>query len=218
MKPKFKKHLRNPNIPRLKAFKPIFYKIIFSIGIIVCILVFKTLNFRTTTWILDKIKYNTEYEIDFRNSSRLAYKKAQNIIKDPENILTVFNIDSKSGSKSKYPSPINGKISKEYERYKNEGLDIKSDDGKDPKVIIKGTVKDIYPKEKQGYFVIIESEDIQITYGYLSKVYVSTDDLVDVGTSIGSLGTDRNGNKYLKIQLKIDGTYRNPSEYIDFKQ
>lgn len=214
MKPKLKRYVKNPNIQRLKAFKPMFYKTIFSIGVVLCVLVFKTLNFRTTSWILNKIKYNTEYEVDFINSSKSVFKKTQNIIGDSENILMAFNINSKS----KYPQPINGKISKEYEKHKNEGLDIKSEDGKDPKAIFKGTVKDIYPKENQGYFVMMEREGVQITYGYLSKSYVSTGDVIDVGTNIGSLGTDRNGDKYLRIELKINGTYANPLNYIDLKQ
>ncbi|OLS03330.1 M23 family metallopeptidase [Tissierella creatinophila] len=213
MKTKIKKHLNNLNINRLKTLKPVFYKIIFSLVVILCVLTFKALNFKSTKWVLSKIKYTIEYETDLRSSGKEVYRKVQGLVKDSKNVLTVFNLDSKV----KYPLPIKGELYRSYEKDINEGIDIKSTDENDPKSIITGRVKDIYLQEKQGYFVIIEQEKMEITYGYLSKSYVSKGDSIDTETPIGSLGTNKDGNKYLRIELKVDGRYKNPLDYIDVK-
>lgn len=213
MKTKTKKYLNNLNIYRLKSLKPVFYKTIFSLIVILSVLTFQVLNLKSTKWILSKLKYNIEYEIDLRSSGKEVYRKVQDLVKDSKSVLTVFNLDSKE----KYPSPIKGGLYRNYEKDVNEGIDIKSTDEKDPKSIIKGIVKDIYLQEKQGYFVIIEQEDIEIIYGYLSKAYVSKGDSIDIETPVGSLGTNKDGNKYLRIELKVNGKYKNPLDYIDLK-
>lgn len=213
MKSKTKKHSYNLNVDRLKSLKPVFYKIIFSVAVILCVLAFQALNLKSTKWALGKLKYNIQYEIDLRNSGKEVYRKVQDLVKDSKNVLTVFNLDSKE----KYPSPIKGEIYRNYEKDVNEGIDIKSTDQKEPKSIIKGTVKDVYLQEKQGYFVIIEREDIEIIYGYLSKAYVSKGEAIDIETPVGSLGTNKDGNKYLRIEFKMDGRYKNPLDYIDVK-
>ena len=131
---------------------------------------------------------------------------------DSKDVLTVFNLNSRE----KYQSPISGEVYKEFESETNKGVDIRSIDGEDPRSIIKGTVKDIYLQEKQGYFVIIEKDDVEILYGYLSKVHVSKEEIVDTQTPIGVLGTNKDGNKYLRIELKINGESENPLDYIEF--
>lgn len=213
MKQKTKKHSNNNKVKKLRSLKPIFYKITFSVVVMLCVLTFKALNLRSTKWVLGKIKYNIEYDIDLRSSSKKVYDSVKYLVKDSKNVLTVFNLNSKE----RYISPINGEIYRKYEKNINEGIDIKSTDEKDPKCIIEGTVKDVYLQEKQGYFVIIEREDIEIIYGYLSKAYVSKGDSIAIETPVGSLGTNKDGNKYLRIEFKVDGAYKNPSDYIDVK-
>lgn len=213
MKTKIKTYLNNLNLHRLKPLKPIFYKSVFSLVVILCFLGFKALNFKSTRWILDKVKHNINYEIEVKETGKKALYIVKGLVKDSKEVLTVFNLDSKE----KYASPISGEIYKPFEAEINKGVDIRSIDEKDPKSIIKGTVKDIYLQEKQGYFVTIEREDLAIVYGYLSEVYVSKGDSVNVETPIGSLGTNKDGSKYLRIEIKEDGVYKDPSDYIDLK-
>ena len=213
MKTKIKTYLNNLNIHRLKPLKPVFYKSLFSLSIVLCVLAFQALNFKSTRWVLDKVRHNIEYEVEIKETGKRVVYIVKGLVKDSKGVLTVFNLDSKE----KYSSPISGEVYKAFEAETNKGVDIRSVDGKDPKSIIKGTVKDIYLQEKQGYFVTIEREDLEIVYGYLSEAYVSKGDRVDVETPIGSLGTNKDGSKYLRIELKEDGVYKNPSDYIDLK-
>lgn len=213
MKSKTKKYFNNLNTSRLKSLKPLLYKVVFSLAIILSVLAFQAINLKPTKWALSKIKYNIEYKIDFKNSGKEVYKKVQSLVKDSKHVLTVFNLDSKE----RYPSPIKGELYRTYEKGSNEGIDIKSNDEKDPNSVFKGTVKDVYLQDKQGYFVVVERENIEMIYGYLSKAHVSKGDSIDIETPVGSLGTNKDGNKYLRIELKVDGAYKDPLDYIDLK-
>ncbi len=53
-------------------------------------------------------------------------------------------------------------------------------------------------------------------YGYLIKVYFTEGEEVTIGDKIGTLGTNKDGNKYLHFEIWIDGVPKNPMEYIKF--
>lgn len=213
MKNKAKKYFNSKTMYKLEPFKPIIYKTIFSLSIILFVLLLQNLNFKSTQWIVGKIKHATEYEINIKANSLKLYDKAKDLVKYSKDQIPVFNMNSIE----KYASPIEGEIYKSYEEDGNKGIDIKSIDGKDPKAIFEGEVKDVYLQEKQGYFVTIQKDDTEVTYGYLSKSYVSEGEVVDIETPIGVLGTNKDENKYLRIELKIDGQYENPLDYIELK-
>ena len=214
MKYKARKFSENLKTYKLTTLRPVFYKIIFSFSIILFVLLFQFLNIKPTNWVLAKMKYNIEYKVDFKLSGLKMYKSVKALVKDSKEKIQVFNMDSKE----KYSSPINGEIYKTYEKETNKGIDIKSIDGEDPKSILDGTVKDIYLQDKQGYFVNIVKDDVELVYGYLSKVHISKGDILEVGTPIGILGTNKDGNQYLRIELKINGIDENPLDYIDLGQ
>lgn len=213
MNEKPRRYVSNQKADKVKFFKPIIYKTIFSIGIILFVLLLQSLNFKSTKWIVGKVKYVTEYETDIKASSLKYYDSIKGFVKGSKDKIPVLNMSPME----KYMSPIEGEIYQAYEKGINDGVDIKSSDGGDAKSIIQGEVKDVYLQENKGYFVTIQEGDIEVTYGYLSKSYVSKDEILDIETPIGVLGTNKDGNKYLRIELKVDGQYQNPLEYIDLK-
>ena len=55
-------------------------------------------------------------------------------------------------------------------------------------------------------------------YGYLVSVYVMEGQKVVQGTKIGSLGTNKDGNKYLHFEIWIDNRPVDPSNHVNFSQ
>ena len=68
---------------------------------------------------------------------------------------------------------------------------------------------------KKGYFVTIKNDNMDVVYGYLSKTYLEKGSTVEVSDIVGLLGTNKDGNQYLRIEIYIDGIPVDPSDYID---
>lgn len=210
-------NIRN-NLHKYNYVRTFIIKSILTIVFLLVLLAMKKIDFKPTNAFLDSLERNINYDFSFIEDGKKLYYKANNLIDKSIDTLAVFKENT-----PKYDSPITGTIYKDFgqdiivdgEVSKNTGVDIKSVSKMDPKVIISGTVSNIEVRGKKGYFVTIKNDNIDLVYGYLSKTYLEKGSIVDVGEIVGLLGTNKDGNQYLRIELYIDDTPVNPSDYID---
>lgn len=211
MKRKIERFIRSLNLHKFKYLNKFLLKVFIAISVIIFVLLLKKINIPNTQKILSKIDYGISQDFNIKNQGNKIFKKAEQIIYDSSKFISTFKEDSVD----KLSSPINGEIYRPFKSGENEGVDILSMDDKDPLSITSGLVKDIKIDEKKGYFVTIESDDMIITYGYLSKVYVNKGDLINTLDSIGKLGKNKDNNRYLRLEIEVDGKKVNPEKYIE---
>lgn len=183
------------------------------IGILLLILLLKTINIKPTNTLLDTARSTINYEFSIVDDSKRIFNKAKDLLDNSQKVLQVFNL----GEVSKYPAPIYGSIYKTFNKDTNRGIDIKSDGEHEPRAMLDGIVKEVLQTDNKGYYVTIETEKFDYTYGYLSKTYVTHGDMVVQGDLIGYLGTNKDGYKYLKLEMIKDGKYINPENYIELQ-
>jgi len=198
--------------------KNLIYKSIFVLVLLLVLVLIKKLNFSSTKNVIQVIKSNINYEFNLVEDGKKVYKKAQTLLDDSLETIGVF-----SGSKPKYVAPISGTLYKTFDKtvlidntkVKNGGIDINSNQEQEPIAIIKGIVTRIEKKDKKGYFVTIKNDEIDVVYGYLSKVNAIEGDAVEVGDQIGILGVNKDGKKYLRVEVYVDGVAVDPMDYIN---
>lgn len=213
MKNKIMNKLKRLDLEGLKQLKSFINKTIAVVIIALLTLILKKIDLKPTNKVLDFMKTSIQYEFRLVDDSKRIFNWSKKLAKRSGNVINVFN----PISFNKYSSPINGVLYREYEKNTNEGIDIKSIDGKDPKAIMPGIVKQIENPSNKGYFITIEKDNMEITYGYLSQVYFSKGDELEVGDAIGILGTNQDGQKYLRIEMTVDGSKVDPAKYIDIE-
>lgn len=195
-----------------KILKKILRKSAIALSILSILLLLKLVNLNFTNNVLANIKNTINYEFNLTRDSIRVFNKAKKLATTgTHKVLEVFHMVEIH----KYPAPIDGLVHRHYHK-DNPGVDIKSTEDFEARAITDGIVKDIHLTEKKGYFITIESSDFQHIYGYLSKPYVSIGDKVEEGDLIGYLGTSKDGNKYLRLEILKDGKYQNPIDYIEF--
>ena len=188
--------------------------------ILILILILKMLNNSITENIIQIVESSINYDFDLRKDGQAILDYSKKVLKFPEKALTVFNFTQTN----KYPPPIEGTICKPFGQIKhingksefNSGIDIIPKENKDPVSISKGIVRKIEDKYSKGYFVTIEHDEFTSVYGYLTKVYVKEGEKIEKGTKIGTIGTNKDGNKYLHFEILINDNPVNPMEYIFF--
>ena len=183
------------------------------IGVLLLILLLKTINFKTTNTLLDTVKSTINYEFSIVDDSKRIFNKAKDLLDDSQKVLQVFSL----GEVNKYPAPINGSVHKAFHKDTNKGIDIKSDVEHEPRAILDGIVKEVILTDNKGYYVTVETEEFEYTYGYLSKTYVTMGDMVVQGDLIGYLGTNKDGHKYLRFEVIKDGKHIDPENYIELQ-
>jgi len=213
MKSKIVRRLNRLNLHKFKRFKSFINKTILATFIILLVLSLKKINLGPTNKLLRLVEKGISSEFKPVEETKNIFSKANKLLTRSTEALRVFN----PIKMEKYEPPIIGTLSRAYEKNENEGVDIKSQSGEDPKAITGGQVKDVKLVDNKGFFVTIEKENLEISYGYLSKPYVSIGEEVEAGDFLGSLGTNKDGNKYLRIEMKVDGNTVNPSKYIELE-
>lgn len=205
------------NIYRYKYFKSFAIKFIITLVTILFLFIFKKTNFKPTNKVLDIIRNNIMYKVDIKEDSKKVYYSVQNVIDKSIDSISVFN----PNKAEKLLAPISGTLYKNYiinlddNIGDNTGIDILAqDNNEDPKAIIEGIVKSVEIKGGKGYFVTIKGNDIDLVYGYLSKSFVTKGDKVYMGDSIGTIGTNKDGLKYLRFEVYLNGKSVNPLDYI----
>jgi len=188
--------------------------------ILILLLLLKMLNTSITDNIIQIVENSINYDFSLKKDGQAILNYSKKVLKFPEKALSVFNFMDTN----KYPPPIEGTIYKPFGQVKylngktefNNGLDIIPKEEKDPVSISKGIVRKIEDKYSKGYFVTIEHDEFTTVYGYLTKVYVKEGEEIDEGTKIGTIGTNKDGNKYLHFEIWVDNKPVNPMEYILF--
>lgn len=194
-----------------KILKKLAYKGIIAISILLLILLLKIINIRPTNMLLNSAKDTINYEFNIVDDSKRIFNKAKDLLDSSQKVLQVFNL----GERDKYLAPISGSIHKGFHEETNKGLDIKSNGDHEPIAIADGIVKEVILTDNKGYYVTVETEEFQYIYGYLSKTYVTMGDTVSQGDLIGYLGTNKDGYKYLRLEVIKDNRYINPENYIE---
>lgn len=193
-------------------------KSIVTVALLLGLLVMKKIDLKPTNVVLGKLEQGINYNFSITEDGKRIYNKARGLI--DKSIESIVALKEKT---TKYDTPISGTVYKSFgqdvnvngEILKNNGVDIKSQSKMDPKAIISGTVSDIEMRGKKGYFVTIKNDNMDVVYGYLSKTYLEKGSTVEVSDIVGLLGTNKDGNQYLRIEIYIDGIPVDPSDYID---
>ena len=220
---KMNNNVRRPNFKRALVkkdyIKTFIYKSIFVLLTLLILLFIKKINIDSTNNIIRIVEKNINYEFDLVNDGKKLYKNAQSLVNKSLDTIEVFG-----GTKRIYDLPINGVIKNNYGDkirvngviVENTGVEIQVDSEKNPISIIDGEIIKIERKEKKGYFVTIKNEDIEIVYGYLNKVFLKEGEAVKVGIPVGEIGENKDGLRYLRIEVLEDGVKVDPNDYINF--
>lgn len=193
--------------------KKLLHKSLVALSIILLLLFLKSLDLKATNVFLEKVKSSINYEFKLVEDSKKIFSKGKDLLDDSKKVLEVFNLDNEP----EYPAPIKGEIFKGYHKETNRGIDILSHGDTEPRAIAAGIVKDVILTNNKGYYVTVESEEIDHIYGYLSKSYFVIGDRVLEGDLIGYLGTNKDGQKYLRFEIIKDGQHVNPLKFIEFQ-
>ena len=169
------------------------------------------MNIGNTQVLLGKIHQTISSDFKIKDQGKKILRIGEEIIYNSSEFISTFN----DKTIDKLSSPIDGQIYREFKSGTNDGIDLLSLDGKDPLSITEGIVKEVNINGKKGYFVTVEGDNMLIIYGYLSKVYVSQGDLIKISDPIGVLGKNKDGKKYLRLEIQIDNTIVDPEKYIE---
>lgn len=205
------------NYVKYNYLKTILIKSIIVIFFLLVLLLVKKINHESANNVLTKIDSAIRYEFNMADGKKYL-DKAMSQIDNSLSSISVFNQPSE-----KIGSPISGTIHKEFgqdvyidgQRVKNNGLDIKSEDESNPIVLLEGIVSKIENRGTKGYYISILSGDTEITYGYITNPLVLEGEKVKFGDGVGELGTNKDGIKYLRFEIQVDGQYVDPMNYID---
>jgi len=216
MKSKKTKYSPMSNYIKYSYFKTLLIKSIIVVSLILILLLAKKLNLEFSNGILSKISEVTSYQFKL-SDGKLYLDKTMTALDNSLQTIKVFNMDNK-----KIVTPITGTIYKKFgqeviinsNKVKNNGMDIKSNDDNNPIAFVEGTVSKIEDRGSKGYYVSILSGNTRITYGYIINPLVSEGQLVSFGDEIGELGTNKDGSKYLRLEIEVDGEYVDPIDYI----
>lgn len=195
-------------------------KIIYVLIILVLLLILKKINNSISSNIIQIIDKGINYEFSIKRDGKNILDYGKKLLVLPEKALTVLNI----GENSKFLPPIEGTIYNPFGEVKyldgsigfNKGVDIIPKEQKEPVAIEEGIVTKIEDKNTKGYYITIQHENMITVYGYLTKVYVNEGEKIAQGVKVGSLGTNKDGNKYLHFEMWIEDTPVNPLDYIKF--
>lgn len=215
MKSRIKSVFKKIDLHKFKQVKRFIIKSTIVGIFVLTIVFFKKINLRFTNSFLDLTKRWTEYEFNIYRDGERIFGKMQRTL---ENSVEVFN-EYNPIKREEDLTTIDGEIVYPFEEGKSKGIDIRlnKDIDWEPISINNGIVTEIEEREKKGYFIKIVSGDKEFIYGYLLNTDLSKGDKVSVGDKIGHLGANKDGFKYLRMEIWEDDTPANPSEYINIK-
>lgn len=102
----------------------------------------------------------------------------------------------------------------------HNGIDIAMAKDSEVKSVYSGKVKKVEQSTLEGVVVTVElSNGMVAVYKSLSSASVKEGDKVANGATIGIVGTmlsENDAGTHLHLELKKDGNYVNPTDYIDF--
>ena len=97
------------------------------------------------------------------------------------------------------------------------GVDLRAPTGTNIKAIMSGTVEKVGKSSIWGNFILIKHDDgFSSFYAHLSKVSLKEKATVKANQSIGKSGnTGRSTGAHLHFEIRIDGKYIDPANYLD---
>ncbi len=207
---------------RLKRFiKSQFSKLIIAAIILVILFMLKLINIKLTNNVIQIIHKSINYEFSIVKTGEKLKSYGTKIFDLPEKIISVFTGEESS---MEFQAPIKGAIYKPFGEVKvsdektvfNNGIDIIPEKGeREVLAVTDGNVVQIEDKDALGFYVVMEHEDLKFVFGHLQKVYMEKGNVVKQGEKIGTLGEDKNGNKYLHFEVWKDNKPINPEKVIN---
>lgn len=208
--------MKKVDLHKLEKLKSFFIKSIIAISIILVVMFLKKINLRQTNSFLDTMKTSTEYKFNFYTDGKKVFGRMQNLLENSIETLNVYNPIAKV-AEEKLPLPVEGTLYRAYEEGTNNGIDIRVMEDKEPLSIIDGVVSKVEQRDKRGYFITIESEDMELVYGYLAQTHLAKGDKISTGDGVGVLGTNKDGFKYLRLEIWENSSPVDPLNYISMK-
>lgn len=198
--------------------KSVIYKSIFAIAVFLLVLLFTKLNTNPTNRLLETIKTNINYEFHVRDDSVRIYHKVKDMFNSTLESIPVFN------TAEKLAPPVTGTVFRSFDSeietpkgtIINGGVEIKLENEMEPKSIVDGRITKIEKRDSKGTFITVEEGNIKIIYGYLQSTFLKEGDLVRKGDAMGEVGLNKDGSKYLRLELYIDDEQVDPEKFIDF--
>lgn len=184
-----------------------FNKLVIAVVILLILLILKFINLSLTNNVIQIIHRGINYEFNIRKSGENLKKYGTKILDIPQKIVSVFTSEDTS---VKLQPPIKGAIYKPFGEVKmsdkktvfNNGIDIIPKKGeKEVLSVSNGKILEIEDKKSLGFTVVISYENLKLVYGHLTEVYTEVGEEVEEGQKIGSLGHEKNGNKYLHFEV-----------------
>lgn len=218
-RPSTARPINSSTIYKYKYLKSFLLKTLITVVTILILVIIKKTNFKPTNKVIEIIKGNIMYKVNIKDDSKRIYYSVEKAINKTLDAIPVFNLNKTE----KLLAPIAGSVYKNYvvdlddeNTSENYGIDILSESENDnPKAIMDGVVRKIEIKGSKGYFVTIESDQMEFVYGYLSRAFVEVDSVVKVGDIIGAIGTNKDGMKYLRFEVYVNGKSVDPLDYIE---
>lgn len=219
-KPRIRTQFKRPDSDHiLSILKNLLIKSAIVITIILIALIISSINTPSALSLTEKLNNTLSYEFKPIEDSKRIYSWGRDKVSETISVIPAM----KTRPNPTYIAPIQGAIYRSYDQdiqingniEKNGGLDIIVEGDENPISIINGLVKKVEEKDNKGYYVTIANEDMIVVYGYLKTAYVKEGESINQGAEIGSIGTNKDGSKYLRFEIFIDNKAVDPAEYID---
>lgn len=203
----------------LRILKGLLIKPAIVITIILIVLIISSINTPLAMRVTEKIHSTLSYEFKPIEDSKRIYSWGREKVSETISVIPAM----KTRPNPTYIAPIQGTIYRYFDQdiqiagniEKNAGLDIVVEGNENPISIINGHVKKVEERDNKGYYVTVANEDMTVVYGYLKTAYVKEGESINQGAEIGSIGTNKDGSKYLRFEIFIDNKAVDPVVYID---
>ncbi len=120
---------------------------------------------------------------------------------------------------SEYAAIYNNRVLRWY--YRHKAIDFTADEGADVVAICDGVVETIYERPETGNYVVIDHGNrLKSVYRFVEiDKTLRVGDTVKQGDKIGTVaaayGIEKADGTHLHLEMKQDGKYVNPFDYID---
>lgn len=234
--------MKSSKAPKLPVFNKnnLFRKIVFQLSGTLVLIVFILICRSGWFSITDNINEFTKKTLN----TSFDYKEFYNNIKStdiktiPASIWNKINLFKdkveetdkiKAFTKENFQTPLDGKITSEFgnrtdpvdgEDAFHDGIDIACDLNTDVAACFSGTVKEVNEDNDLGKYIVIDHGDgLETRYGHLNSFLVDKGVKVEKGDIIGKSGsTGKATGPHLHFSLSVMGIYKNPEEYLNFKE
>ena len=126
---------------------------------------------------------------------------------------TQIDVGTPSASSAKMSMPIDGKIIRDYQKGKNDGIDIVGTPGSEVKAASSGTVAAVTSNTDRAPIVILRHPDNVITvYANVGEISVQTGDTISRGQTIARLKTESDAFLHFEVREGIEAV--DPFNYL----